>query len=144
MKDLAFTLFAISSVSGFSQEYTHDANGNMSRDANKELAQVHYNILNLPDTIFYDDGRTIIYTYTALGEKVSQQVVSANGTLLQKQDYVNDFQYRNDTLRELQHSEGRVVPILPGNNASSWEYQYHLTDHLGNVRSTNKSKHDAS
>jgi len=136
MKAFFFILFMLAALSAFSQEYMHDANGNMSRDANKEVEHIHYNVLNLPDTVIYADGRTIIYAYTALGEKVSQQVVSANGTLLRKRDYVNDFQYRNDTLRELQHSEGRVIPILPGNTASSWEYQYYLTDHLGNVRST--------
>jgi RHS repeat-associated protein len=144
MKALFFILFTLAALSTFSQEYMHDANGNMSHDANKEVEHIHYNVLNLPDTLIYADGRTIIYAYTALGEKVSQQVVSANGTLLQKRDYVNDFQYRNDTLRELQHSEGRVVPILPGNTTSSWEYQYHLTDHLGNVRTTLTSKNDTS
>jgi RHS repeat-associated protein len=132
MKICFCTIFLLLTISGFSQEYSYDPNGNMFVDANKEISHIHYNILNLPDTIVYDDGRTVIYTFTALGKKLSQHVVAANGTLLQKQDYIDDFQYRNDTLREIRHSEGRVVP----NPASSWEYQYHLTDHLGNVRST--------
>jgi RHS repeat-associated protein len=41
--------------------------------------------------------------------------------------------YENDTLRFINHEEGRVIP--QGN-----EYQYHLKDHLGNVRVTFTSK----
>jgi RHS repeat-associated protein len=131
-------LFIVAQIAAFSQEYTYDANGDMTGDANKEIARIHYNISNLPDTIAYKDGRTIVYSYTALGQKLSQRVVASNGKLLQKQDYIDDFQYTNDTLREIRHSEGRVVP----NKTSTWEYQYHLSDHLGNVRSTITSKTD--
>ena len=138
MENCFCTIFILLAINGFSQEYTYDANGNMSGDANKEIARIHYDIFNLPDTIVYKDGRTIIYTYTALGQKLCQRVVAANGALLQKQDYVDGFQYRNDTLREIRHSEGRVV----SNTTSSWEYQYHLSDHLGNLRSTITSATD--
>ena len=39
--------------------------------------------------------------------------------------------YQNDTLQLIQHEEGRIVP-----KAGGWDYQYHLRDHLGNVRVT--------
>jgi RHS repeat-associated protein len=138
MEKFFFTIFILLAINGFSQEYSYDAKGNMTGDANKEIARIHYNIFNLPDTIVYKDGRTIIYAYTALGQKLTQRVVASNGTLLQKQDYIDDFQYRNDTLREIQHCEGRVV----SNKTSTWAYQYYLTDHLGNVRSTITSEPD--
>lgn len=141
MKGLFFTIFILTTIRGISQEYLYDANGNLSGDANKQVAYIHHNILNQPDTIVYDDGRTIAYTYTALGQKLSQHVFTSNGTLLHKRDYIDAFQYRNDTLRAIRHPEGRVIPAFAGNTAS-WKYQYHMTDHLGNVRNTITSELD--
>jgi|GEM_PF-2062528 len=118
------------------QQYSYDSSGNVSSDGNKKITSIHYNYLNLADTIVYADGRRIIYTYTASGQKLSQRVLLANGTVKEKRDYVDGFQYRSDTLHEVQHDLGRLVPIVAGSNSTSWEYQYNLADHLGNVRST--------
>ena len=40
--------------------------------------------------------------------------------------------------QQIQHEEGRIVPIpgLDPGSSESWDYQYHLKDHLGNVRVT--------
>ena len=46
-------------------------------------------------------------------------------------DYCGEFIYENDTLKFINHEEGRVVMT-----ADTSEYQYHLKDHLGNVRMT--------
>jgi hypothetical protein len=53
------------SVDGFSQDYQYDFNGNLSKDVNKQIQSVHYNYLESCDTIVYNDGRKIIYMYTA-------------------------------------------------------------------------------
>jgi len=149
MKIVGFISCALGilSMRGISQpvpsaEYTYDASGNMKADANKNITSIHYNVLNLPDTITYVDGRKVSFSYSASGQKLREVLVSTEGTVVQKRDYVNDHIFRNDTLESIQHSEGRVMPTLPGNQTSGWEYQYHITDHLGNVRMTVTSQTD--
>jgi RHS repeat-associated protein len=112
-------------------EYSYDADGNLTSDANKDISAIHYNLLNLPDTITYSDGRKIVYAYTAQGQKIRQQVFRKDGTVETKRDYAGQFLYENDVLRTLDHEEGRVVM-----SGTTPEYQYHLKDHLGNVRMT--------
>jgi hypothetical protein len=46
-------------------------------------------------------------------------------------EYDGDFIYQNDTLQFINHEEGRIVMT-----GTTPEYQYHLKDHLGNVRLT--------
>ncbi|PSR52014.1 hypothetical protein AHMF7605_29125 [Adhaeribacter arboris] len=121
---------------GQTTDYTYDANGNLISDSNKKIASIHYNILNLPDTITFTDGRAMVYTYDISGRKLKQQVVAANGSVKLERDYVSSFLYLDDTLQEIQHPEGRIVHQVPGRSSSGWEYQYHLKDHLGNVKTT--------
>jgi RHS repeat-associated protein len=133
---ITLILFVLFYTTAFPQAYRHDNNGNLSYDANKEIASIHYNYLNLVDTLVYTDGRKIIYTYTATGQKLREQAILPDGTIKQKRDYIGSALYRNDSLREIQHNDGRIVPVLPGDVSTPWEYQYHLIDHLGDVRAT--------
>ncbi|WP_462247817.1 RHS repeat-associated core domain-containing protein [Ekhidna sp.] len=53
-------------------------------------------------------------------------------------DYVGEFIYETESggsrsLSLIQHEEGRVIP---NESEGSYDYQYHLKDHLGNVRLT--------
>ena len=43
----------------FSTAYTYDANGNMTRDLNKGISNISYNLLNLPGEITFSDGRKV-------------------------------------------------------------------------------------
>ena len=52
------------------QEYAYDANGNMTRDLNKGISNITYNLLNLPGEITFSDGSKVKYIYTADGAKV--------------------------------------------------------------------------
>jgi hypothetical protein len=133
-------LLLLSVARAYSQQYAYDGHGNLVSDANKQIASIHYNYLNLVDTIAYEDGRKIIYTYTASGQKLRERAIAANGTIVKKQDYVDHYLYANDSLREIQYEDGRAVPVLPGNSSSAMEYQYHIKDHLGNVRTTLTSR----
>jgi RHS repeat-associated protein len=137
---LFLTFFISVNTRSLCQEYIYDSSGNLSVDATKQIAFIHYNFMNLTDTIVYSDGRKIIYTYTAAGKKLSEQSILANGAVKQKRDYADIILYQNDTLQEIRHEDGRTVPVSPGNYDTSWEHQYHLIDHLGNVRSTLTSK----
>ena len=52
------------------EEYTYDRNGNMTRDRNKDIYNITYNVLNLPERIEYYDGHEVQYTYAADGRKL--------------------------------------------------------------------------
>ena len=51
-------------------EYLWDANGNMTRDRNKKIWRINYNVLNLPEEIRFYDGHVVRYTYDASHRKM--------------------------------------------------------------------------
>ena len=55
---------------GKAEEYTYDANGNMTCDRNKGIHSITYNMLNLPETVLFNDGHETSYTYAADGRKL--------------------------------------------------------------------------
>ncbi len=129
-------------------DYAYDANGNMVKDLNKGIDTIYYNHLNLPTTVILSNSEgsqdSITYLYDAAGIKLSQAVYRG-GTLEKKTDYIGEFIYETDTsgtrkLQLIQHEEGRIVPksVSPsgGGQGEVFDYQYHLKDHLGNVRVT--------
>ena len=71
--------------------------------------------------------------YEATGIKL-QKKVSTNGTVVKTTNYVGGLVYEGTTDKFLHTEEGRVV--LKENGQEKEEYQYHLKDHLGNVRVT--------
>lgn len=117
-------------------DYAYDANGNMTIDNNKDITAISYNHLNLPAQVAKNTGEVVKYAYDATGRKLRQDVYLANGTLKKRTDYAGEYFYENDTLKFINHEEGRVTMT------SSPEYQYHLKDHLGNVRLTFTSKEE--
>lgn len=115
-------------------DYGYDVNGNMTVDKNKDIASIGYNYLNLPQKVTKTNGDYLTYTYDATGMKLTQQVFKG-GVSDKKTDYSNGFIYENDVLQFFNQDEGRVVMT-----GAVPEYQYHLKDHLGNVRLTFTSK----
>ncbi|WP_436516252.1 DUF6443 domain-containing protein [Ekhidna sp. To15] len=119
-------------------DYTYDANSNMTKDRNKGIDSIYYNHLNLPVIVDFETaGDSITYLYDAAGIKLNQ-VVYKGGDTLKVTDYVGEFIYETieDGDREIaliQHEEGRII-YKPFEEV--WDYQYHLKDHLGNVRVT--------
>ncbi len=125
-------LFEDGNTSG--NDYSYDRNGNMISDANKGITGINYNYLNLLELVAIN-GEEVSYTYDAAGMKYRKTYTNGDGTKVT--DYVGGFHYERDvaesvsSLEFLQHAEGRVVF-----DGSTWDYQYNLTDHLGNVRVT--------
>jgi RHS repeat-associated protein len=110
-----------------SQEYYYDNNGNMKQDKNKHSYSLYltYNYLNLIEKAsIYTDYTN--YSYTATGKKLGFKSVSSTPV---KVEYIGPFVYKNDILDYIITSEGRVV----FSDGSSY-YEYHIQDHLGNVR----------
>jgi RHS repeat-associated protein len=118
-----------------SDDYTYDSNGSLTTDKNKEIAAITYNYLYQPLQVTKLSGEHVKYFYDATGRKLSQQVYNSAGTLTKQTDYAGELFYENDTLKLISHEEGRVIMT-----DMSPEYQYHLKDHLGNVRLTFTAK----
>ncbi|HWI93254.1 MAG TPA: DUF6443 domain-containing protein [Flavisolibacter sp.] len=111
-----------------SQDYSYDGNGNMYIDNNKDIGNIHYNHLNLPDSITVTGKGTIQYVYDAAGNKLKK--ITKEGTKLTTTIYLYG-NYVNDTLQYLPQEEGR---IRYNQDSSRFEYDYFVKDHLGNVR----------
>ncbi|MDH5380573.1 MAG: RHS repeat-associated core domain-containing protein, partial [Cyclobacteriaceae bacterium] len=128
-------------------DYTYDANGNLTADKNKGIINIEYNHLNLPVKVTKDANNYIEYIYDAAGIKLAQMVHQESTDAVpvplpvKTTYYMGEFIYEQldaspIDLQLINHEEGRVVKDELG----AWEYQYHLKDHLGNVRVTFTTK----
>jgi len=116
-------------------DYEYDGNGNLSRDANKNIDNISYNHLNLPEFIFVTDWPEggglepkgeIQYRYDALGNKLAK-IVTEYGTeannwveTITHTTYRNGMVYEsktsddpnfvnyNNRLLYISHEEGRI------------------------------------
>jgi RHS repeat-associated protein len=118
-------------------DYLYDANGNMNEDKNKGIQYIWYNHMNLPDSLDMGDGKAIKYSYDAAGIKLQQRIYEG-GQIVKQTDYIGGMIYEDNKLQLIQHAEGRVVPVYENGigNPAHFVYDYHLKDHLGNVRLT--------
>jgi len=82
---------------------------------------IGYNFLNLPQSI--TGSQNMSYVYDATGRKLRK--VSGNVAT----DYILGIQYTNGSMDFVQTEEGRAIK-----SGSNWNYEYTLTDHLGNSR----------
>ena len=115
----------LASISGFKTgSYVYDANGNATTDGTRG-ATIAYNLLNLPRTVTATGGVNLTYTYDATGNKLRK--VSGTTTT----EYIDGIQYTNTNIDFVQTEEGRAI-----NAGSAYNYEYTLTDHLGNNRLT--------
>lgn len=122
-----------------SQEYLYDANGNLTQDKNKGITGIAYNHLNLPRQIQFGSGAdSVVFRYTASGQKVAKLVYQAGQRQPQRTDYLGPFQYEQDSLRFFPHAEGRVLRFVSQDPAGqitvSYQREFTLKDHLGNLR----------
>ena len=109
-------------------DYSYDANGNLSVDKNKDIGNIHYNFLNLPDSITLTGKGNIKYVYDAVGNKLKK--ITTEGAKVTTTLYLFG-NFINDTLQFLPQEEGRVRFKVADN---SLQYDYFLKDHLGNIR----------
>ena len=106
-------------------EYSYDANGNLTKDLNKGISGITYNFLNLPNAVTFSDGSTITYTYGADGTKL--RTVHKIGSTTTTTDYCGSVIYENGVQKLLLTEEGYVT-------LSDSKYHYYLKDHQGNNR----------
>jgi RHS repeat-associated protein len=114
-----------------SVDYNYDGNGNLIYDENKGIEEMYYNYLNLPIEISFGGLGRIEYTYDAAGNKLKKVVRDDVSSITTTTLYQGGAVYRNDTLEFVGMEEGRIrYNVAKG----SFEYDYMLKDHLGNVR----------
>lgn len=106
-------------------EYAYDANGNLTKDLNKNITGIQYNVLNLPSKVTFSDGSSITYIYAADGTKL--RTVHTIGGTATTTDYCGNVVYENGVQKLLLTEEGYVT-------LSDSKYHYYLKDHQGNNR----------
>jgi RHS repeat-associated protein len=113
-------------------DYSYDANGNMTKDNNKNITAIVYNHLNLPTKITFAAAGNIEYIYNASGQKVRKIVTDVTKPTATT-DYLGGYQYATvsgvTTLNFFPTSEGYVEP-----SGSTYKYIYQYKDHLGSIR----------
>jgi hypothetical protein len=110
-------------------DYSYDANGNMTKDNNKNITAITYNHLNLPAKIAFGTTGNIVYLYNAAGQKVRKTVTEGTNETIT--DYLGGYQYvkellLNPMLKFFPTAEGYVEV-----SGSSYKYIYQYKDHLG-------------
>ena len=137
------------------EEYTYDANGNMTADLNKHIRKISYNTQNLPQEVRFDDGSSIAYLYDADGNKLRTsyaiasysesmpvtQVMHGNVSSQAQQPYMarNSIDYCGSAVYE--NGKLAYVPIDVGyitfadsTATSAPTFHYYVKDYLGNNR----------
>lgn len=113
------------SASAQESAYAYDANGNLTRDLNKNIVDIQYNYLNLPSRVLFKNGDNISNVYSADGTKLRAMQVIGGDTL--KTDYCGNVIYENGVAVRLMLETGYVT-------LADTTYHYFIKDHQGNVR----------
>ena len=106
-------------------EYAYDKNGNLTKDLNKNITEIQYNILNLPSHIRFADGSSIVYEYAADGSKVrTTHTINDNVT---STVYCGNAVYENGSLTMLLNESGYY-------SFQDNKFHFYIKDHQGNIR----------
>ncbi|MBP2833848.1 hypothetical protein J8281_16755 [Aquimarina sp. U1-2] len=135
-------------------EYIYDPSGNMIQDLNKGI-NLTYNHLDRIETVTFDNGSTLNFTYDATGQKLRKTYT--DGAFTSQTDCLNGFQYQDGQLQFFHTPEGyfeaapstsvQAETLTSGHNGGpsvanpspsggqvAGMYVYQFKDHLGNVR----------
>ncbi len=120
--------------------FEYNTIGALSRADKRGITSIGYNHLQLPTQVMGNIFHRTSYTYDASGMRLQRRVhIDDNNNPEEIYDYIAGFVYKNNELQFLQMEEGRIVfPAWleeEGNaNADTPTYEYHYSDHLGNLR----------
>ena len=109
-------------------EYTYDQNGNMTKDLNKNISSISYNLLNLPTNITYSNGKSATYIYDANGKKLRTSYKASASATAVPTDYCGNMIYENGVLKQILVDGGYMTVT------GTPFYFYYLQDHLGSNR----------
>ncbi len=109
--------------------YSYDLNGNIVSDPYKGIIQISYNHFNKPTLIEKKYGAKIAFIYDGNGSLLTRLVYDIGSSLIEKRDYIGNFEYVNGVLESVRHSEGRYKSV-----SGSFRHEYVMKDNLGNTR----------
>jgi RHS repeat-associated protein len=112
-------------------DYNYDANGNITKDNNKNITSIAYNYFGKATLINFTNNRSVAYQYNASGMRLSK--TTTEGTIVKVTDYVNGIEYDDNILSSIPHAEGRIR-IMPNGTTYDCEFDYFIKDHMGNIR----------
>jgi len=115
-------------VSKQPNEYVYDTNGNLIKDLNKGITSITYNNFNLPVTVTWSDGKTLVYDYDGSGGKI-KKVFTVGGSVYTT-DYISGLQYEQGQIAFIKTDEG-IARKNAG--AGNYIYQYFIQDQVGNT-----------
>ena len=137
--------FHVSDKVNMETEYFYDANGNMTKDLNKGIDGITYNVLNLPNRITFANGESIDYLYNSAGTLLQKKYytslsnianpesmsspLSVDKSLVEQKNYCGNITYDGCWYNVL--FDGGMAYFYPD---SIPYYQFLVHDHQGNVR----------
>ena len=132
-----------------STEMTYDPNGNMTADLDRGIVAIRYNLLNLPDTVQFENGNRIVYFYYAGGERAGAVTttystpisVPLDSVYLGEDPHFDMWEHRHGNLFYKMGSPSRLLfdngffelAERHGGLISQIPYVF-VRDHLGSVR----------
>ena len=110
-----------------STEYFYNANGALTKDLNKGISKIEYDVLDNLSSITFNNGFKTKYVYDAGGSKLKtiHEALTTNTT-----DYIGDFIFEDGKLSKYQF-EGGYCSFDSNLNPT---YHYYEKDHLGSIR----------
>ena len=126
-----------------------DSNGNMTADLDRDIVAIRYNMLNLPDTVQFENGNRIVYFYYAGGERAGAVTttystpisVPLDSVYLGEDPHFDMWEHRHGNLFYKMGSPSRLLfddgffelAERHGGLISQIPYVF-VRDHLGSVR----------
>ncbi|MCM1503125.1 MAG: RHS repeat-associated core domain-containing protein [Bacteroidales bacterium] len=107
-------------------EYEYNFNGNLTKDMNRSIDKITYDIANQPATI-QSDSAQISFDYLAFGSKLRQTVATANDTVVTT--YQGGLVRQNGKIKYLL-TDGGYIDFSSNHPV----YMFYLKDYLGNNR----------
>jgi len=137
-------------------DFTYDANGNMTVDLDRNIVAIRYNLLNLPDTIQFKNGNQLINQYDAAGCLLQRESVALHSPMsvpltnvctynydadvmsLEKELYMDNCEYTlqkrglETIIRSSRYNNNEGYTLESG--MMGMHHFYQCKDHLGSVR----------
>ena len=123
----------------------YDANGNLIKDKDRGIVAIHYNILNLPDTIQFVNGNQIVNLYDAAGKKYKSIIYANLATVITPCYEMAHYTFETDSIEyHVTEYNGNVETYYtPRDTAlrifnaigyyTDSTYYHYIKDHLGNI-----------
>ncbi|MEW7289111.1 DUF6443 domain-containing protein [Aquimarina sp. 2304DJ70-9] len=129
--DTGNTNYGFKNGTNTNDDFSYDANGNLTLDQNKGITEITYNHLNLPKVVSVNStgqNGDITYVYDANGIKIKK--LAKEGSVVTTTDYDGNYIYENEEVQFINTPEGYLMPDESGN----YQYVYRQTDIWRNSR----------